>query len=46
LEKLFKVEIGLLLPTRALLPFLKIGTTAAFFHKEGNFPFNKLRLKM
>jgi hypothetical protein len=30
----------------ALLPFLKIGTTAACFHNEGNFPVDKLRLKM
>jgi hypothetical protein len=28
----------------ALLPFLKIGTRAAYFHNEGNFPVDKLRL--
>jgi hypothetical protein len=28
-----------------MLPFLKIGTTAASFHKVGNFSFNKLVLK-
>jgi hypothetical protein len=28
------------------LPFLKIGTTAACFHNEGNIPVKTLRLKM
>jgi hypothetical protein len=46
LEKLLRIEIGLQLTTRALLPLLKIGTTAACFHNEGNFPLDKLRLKI
>jgi hypothetical protein len=29
-----------------VFPFLKIGTTAACFHNEVNFPVNKMRLKM
>jgi hypothetical protein len=29
-----------------MLPFLKIGTTAASFHNEGNFPVNKMRWEM
>jgi hypothetical protein len=32
--------------TSVLLPFLKIGTAAACFHKVGNFPFNELVLKI
>jgi hypothetical protein len=32
--------------TRDLLPFLKIVTTAACFYNEGNFPVDKLRLRM
>jgi hypothetical protein len=46
LEELFKIDLGLQLATRALLPFLKIGTAAACFHNQGNFRVSKLRLKM
>jgi hypothetical protein len=46
MENVFKIVIGLLLIIRALLPFLKMGMTVACFHTVGDFPCNKLILKM
>ena len=40
-EKQGKTEIGLLLVTRVLLPFLKIGVTRAFFNLSGETLFAK-----
>jgi hypothetical protein len=44
-DKLLRVEIEGQLLVKAILPFLKIGTTAACFQSEGNSCSDKLRLK-
>jgi hypothetical protein len=46
MENVFKIVIDLLSVIRALLPFLKRGMTVACFHTVGDFPCNKLILKM
>ena len=45
-EKQDKTEIGLLMVTRVLFPFLKIGVTRAFLNLSGKTPFAKEILKI
>jgi hypothetical protein len=45
LDKLFKIETGCQLVTRAPLPFCKTETTVASFHVDGDVPFKDTTIK-